>query len=33
MTELFGYRKRIELFIMKKAPVAFRLIYKVLPAW
>jgi len=33
MTEYFNSRKRLELFFIRHLPAAFRLVYKLIPAW
>lgn len=33
MKEYFNKRKRLELFLLCKFPILFKLIYKILPAW
>jgi len=33
MQEYFNARKRVELFVLRKFPAVFRLVYKILPAW
>lgn len=33
LTEVFNIRKRMELFVLRHFPFAFKLIYKILPAW